>query len=508
MLRYLILAGMLLSGCGLLEPRRAPNPEPVNVRFRVPEQPPPPIRPPARPGFYAFDQQQQAVIDFLNNLSSDVERNDYAFGSGCHRFNAGEPLGEVKRGFDKGLNHLSTEIDPIPSIPIGSVGCIFAYKPDQDYGISDDEYRKLEDRTAFQPFRVTDPSDPDYGNLVNISTRGRTIQALTGKLRALMSADDIILAATEADEITDYGCDTYCDIIEQPINRVDFLAANGIDIQRQFDDREATFSGVNSSGVALGSRLVLNLLSDTGRARYSEDTSNVQPDNININPFVIEAAAALRDGDIQRVLRSERIFQPVAREAIGPLLNGCIWGRIEDAATGNALSEVPTNVASSDRHLRLGIDSAIRPGMCFDCHENNVQEWNGAVLYQHVSTTPLFDSDEKEIAGDFMDPTRINQYQRRAQESYANRCLRPLDISPNDRDPINHGLLNPMRDNVTVTEASSRVDLTETEYLNCLRSSQVGPALLGSHLSGATVSFVDWAEAYPFVIDECNLQED
>ena len=515
--QYLSILGLAISvailatGCLEKPKREAPAPVQVDVRYRIPDAPPPPIRPPSVPGFYAFDVLQDAVITDLNGVSSDIERQDLRYADGCDRFNAGEELAEFKRGFDKALNHLSTEIDPVPSVAIGAAECIFRYRL-SDYGIDLSEYRLIEDRTALQEPRegctIADiRTGYCTGQLTNISTRGLTIQALTQTLRPVLNADDIILAATEADQITDHGGTTYYDIIEQQFRRIDFLANENINIQQQFDDRTATFGGVNDSGVARGGRLIVNLESINGRTRYSEDSSNVDSDNINLNPFIPEATTALRDGDIVRIDRSGNEFNVVAREYIGDLPNGCIWFRIEDAALDLAVSVVPITVASSGRHDFAGIDSQIRPGMCMDCHENSIQPWTDT-LSRHIQNTPAFNSDQKTIATDFINPVRINQYQRQVASSYARRCLEPLGISPGTRDPTNARLLNPLRDEVTIREAAGKFRLTPQQYLACLDGSQVGPALLGSHLEGGTVSLADFAEAYPIVIEECNLFED
>ena len=517
MARYLSILSLaiglaiLATGCLKPEERKRRDPVRVDVRYRLPANEPPPIRPPALPGFYGLDVLQDTVITDLNGIASNIEREDTRYADACDRYNADEELAEFKRGFDKALNHLSTEIDPVPSVAIGAAGCVFRYRL-SDYGIDLYEYQLLEDRTALQEPRIgcsIEEIRGGYctGQLTNITTRGLTIQALTQTLRPVLNADDIVTAAFETDQITAAGGTTYYEIIEQQVRRLDFLANENIDIQRQFDDRTATFGGVNDSGVAHGGRLIINLESINGRTRYSLDSSNVDSDNINNNPFPPEATTSLRDGDVVRIDRSDKEFGDVAREYIGDLPNGCNWFRIEDAANDLAVDVVPINVASSGRHDFAGIDSQIRPGMCMDCHENSIQPWTDT-LSRHIANTAAFVSDEKTIATDFINPTRINQYQRSVANSYARRCLQPLGIDPGDRDPTNARLLNPFRDEMTVREAAGKFRLTPQQYLACLEGSQIGPALLGSHLSGGTVSLNDFAEAYPIVIEECNLNED
>lgn len=510
-LGHAIALALLVSGCLQPSERKRPDPVRVDVRYKPPGRQPPPIQPPSLPGFYALDVLQDTVITDLNGITSNIEREDTRFADGCDRYNSDEELEEFKRGFDKALNHLSTEIDPEPSVAIGAAGCIFRYQL-SDYGIDLYEYQLLEDRTVLQEPRIgcsIDEVRGGYctGQLTNITTRGLTIQALTQTLRPVLNADDIITAAFESDQLTDHGGTTYYEIIEQQFRRVDFLANEGIDIQEQFDDRTATFGGVNDSGVARGSRLIINLESINGRTRYSEDSSNVDPDNINNSPFIDAATQALRDGDVVRIDRSDKEFNAVAREYIGDLPNGCNWYRIEDAANDLGVSVVPITVASSGRHDFANIDSQIRPGMCMDCHENSIQPWTDT-LSRHIANTAAFLSDEKTIATDFIVPIRINQYQRSVASSYARRCLQPLGIDPGDRDPTNARLLNPFRDEVTVREAAGKFRLTPQQYLACLEGSQIGPALLGSHLNGGTVALNDFAEAYPIVIEECNLNED
>ena len=264
--------------------------------------------------------------------------------------------------------------------------------------------------------------------------------------------------------------------------------------------------GVNDSGVAFGSRLIINLESDNGRVRYSEDSSNVQSDNINENPFIFEAAAALRDGDDQRILRSDKLFTAIAREYIGDLPNGLHWYRIEDASQDLAVGVVPGDVAASSRHLAIGVDQLIRPGMCMECHNKGTEAWIDN-LFNHIQNIGNFNSDDKTIATDFFNSVRIRQYQNRVDQSYA-QALQQMGISPRDRDPTNARLFNPFRDEVSVEEAAYKFRLTPSQYLDCLRGSLQSPQFLGSHLNGGTVSLNDFSRAYPVVVEECNLFED
>lgn len=510
----IIIISGILFGCGL-KPSKAPTPRNVEVRFRLPEKEAPPVPPPALPGFFGLEATEDAVITDLNGILSEAVREQTRYADACDRYNAGEEIDEFKRGFDKALNQLSTRNDVVNSVAIGSALCILRYECD-DYELDCDpvsyqdykdghlnEYQKLEDRTVLQIPRRGD------GQLENITTRGLTIQALTNTLRPILHADDLMLAAYEGDQLTDFGGDTYYDIIEQQLRRIDFLADEGINIQNQFDDLDATMGGVNRSGVAFGSRLVIQLESVNGRARYTEDSSNVQAANINTDPFINEAAAALRDGDEVRVVRSNKIFPAIAREYIGDLPNGGHWYRIEDAIQDIAISVVPATVAISGRHGALGIDSQIRPSMCMFCHykgiEDGISDWADN-LRSHILANN-FESDEKTIADNYMSGTRIRQYNNRVDSAYG-RFLEQTGNNPRSRDATNTRLFNPFRDNVTVREAAGKFRLTPSQYLECLQGSIISPQFLGSHLTGGTVSLNDFAEAYPIVIEECNLNED
>lgn len=517
---YVILLALLMPGC-LQKTRYGEPPPPQDVRFRLPDKEPPPIKPPpvSVPGFYAFDVTEDDAIKDANTFTSDAERNDLRYADGCDRFNSDEELAEFKVGFDKALNSLSTRNDVVKSVAIGSAKCLFRYQL-SDYGISISEYRKLEDRTVLQIPRIGCTLESirlGYCNsqLTNISTRGLTLQQLTNTLRPILHADDLMLAAFEGDQLTstgpdgniqtEYACDTYCDILEQEIRQEDFLANEQVDIQQQFDDRDALMGGVNDSGVAYGSRLYIFLESRFGRFRYTEDTSLVEPDSINNAPFTLEAAAALRDGDQVRILRSDKIFAGVAREGIFDLPNGGQGYRAEDVATGLAASFVPGNVANSGRHASLGLDSVIRPSMCMDCHSEG-PETVPEVLLAHILGNNFL-SDEKTIGTDFMNKTQIQQYQARVRASHA-RFLEQVGADPKARDPANARLFNPFRGEMTVRRAAGKFRLTPDQYLDCLRGSIQSKQNLGSHLTGGTVSLNDFEVAYPVAIEECNLNED
>ena len=505
-MRNFIVFLVLLPGCGFFQ-KSPKHVRPVEVEFTIPEQDAPPLQAPPRPGFLTNDVIEALAIEDVNNFTSAVKQRDTRWANACDRFNAGEELAEFKRGFDKLLNSLSTEVDVVNSVAIGPGNCLFRYHP-SDYDISTEpqvpynlsEYQKLEDRTVLQVPRLAN------GQLANISTRGLTLQGLTNTLRPILPADDMMLAAFENDELTAFNGDTYYDIVEQAIFRNDWLADENINIQRQFDDQDALMEGVTNSGVAQGSRLYVLLESINGRTRCTEDSSNVEADNINENPFVIQAVQALRDGDIARIRRSDRVFNAAARECIGDLPNGGHWYRIENAVFDLAVGVVPINVAASGPHANLNIDSQIRPGMCMECHERGIAERLATDLANHIQRNN-FESDEKTIATDYMDPVRIQQYQRKVNDGSA-IFLEETNNDPRDRDAANARVFNPFRDSVTVQEAAGKFGKTAGQYLDCLRGAIISKQLLGSHLSGGTVTLTDFAAAFPGVVEECNYFED
>lgn len=482
----LLLAAAAIAGC---VPGPETTTERVETQFRIPRQPPPPVRPPPRPGFISFDAFEDSLVLDAQSLSQNDAANTFYLVS-CDRLNLNEELRELKLGVDKGINMLSTERFIEPSVAVGPSGCI--NRIDQtDYGISDAELDMIAARGLF--------------TVVSNTIRGDTIKFFLRRNVTWMFADDFFLTSFEGDVLTDFGCNTYCTIVGQATDRDLFLAQEGIfSLQAEYDNEDVLVAGTNDSPIAFGSRLFVTLESDNGFLSFSEDSSLAEPDSINTNPFTPEMVNA---GSSRS--QSGKVFTPQAREYIGVLENGLQLFRLEDANNDTALSAAPANVVFDNRSDTSGLEPVIRLAACSGCHAKGSIGYVDEIA-DFIARGSSFDAREKELSRIFNKPVLVGQALNRIDQGQA-VALGQLGISPRDRDPFNARLITPIRRPFNSVKASVRFFLTDQQYRDCLSSGDAIAQNLGAHLGppqNATTLQV-LSDNFQAVIDECGLfQED
>ncbi len=488
-MKFLLVIGVLVfTGC--LETPGETTTERIETDFRLPANSPPPVRSPPRPGFVAFDAFEDILVLDAQSMSA-LDARDSFYLVGCDRFNLDEELQEFKQGVDKGINMLSTERFLEPTRAIGNSSCIYRISQ-TDYGISDEELNKIASRGLF--------------TVVSNTIRGETIKFYLQRSVTWMFADDVFLTAFEGDVLTDFGCDTSCDLVGQAIERNDFLSQEGIaSLQAEYDNERVLVGGTNDSPIAFGSRLIEHLESDNGFLTVSNDSSLAQPDSINENPFTFEEVFA---GEGRSAI-SNKVFTPQAREYIGVLDNGLQLFRLENAVTGTALSAAPVNVVVDNRSSTNGLDPSIRLAACAGCHSKGSIGYEDE-LSEFVLRGSTFNSTEKELSRIFNRPVLIGQALNRVDEGHE-RALGQLGISARAPDAFNERLIIPSRRPYNSRKAAAKFFLTDQQYRDCLASSGVISQNLGAHLGGSqnSTSLQVLADNFQAVIDECGLfQED
>ena len=484
-MRTLLIATALLWGC---IPSKSQKTERITSSFELPTRRPPKIKPAPKPGFIAFDSFEDSLVLDAQSLSAQ-DAADSFYLVGCDRSNIDEELEEFKRGVDKAVNMLSTERFLEPTTAIGPSGCIFRISQDA-YGISDIELDKIAARGLF--------------TVVSNTTRGDTIKFYLQRSVTWMFADDFFLTSFEADVLTDHSCDTYCDITEQAIGRIAFFAQQGINPQNEYNNENVFVGGTNDSPIAFGSRLIEHFESDNGFLTATADSSLGQPDSINQNPFTLEESLANSNGVGAPI--TNKIFKPVAREYIGVLNNGLQLFRLEDAATGLAVSAAPADVVQDTRGD--GLEQVIRLGGCAGCHSKGTIGYTDE-LADHIASRSNFNSDEKELSRIFNRPVPIAQILSRIDEGQS-RAVAQLGIQNRDRDPFNARLITPARKPYNSVKAAAKFFMTDQQYRDCLESGNDIAQNLGAHLGGAqnTTTLTVLHDNFQGVIDECGLFQD
>lgn len=519
MKNYLLTLAVATAGFGCLQSKD--EPQKVQIRYEIPSQPPPPVRPPPRPGFITGDAFEDLLVVDAQSLGTQDGENAFYL-NGCDRFNLGEEMTELKQAIDKGINMLSTERFIQRSVQVGP--CAFRIDQD-DYGISDRELGLIAANGLF--------------TIVSQSIRGQTIQAYLQKEVTWMFADDFVISAFEADQLTSRNCDIYCDIVEQRWDRAGFLAQEGIaDLQAEYDNEDVLLLGTNESPIAFGGRIIEFYEGDNGVIASANDSSLANPVSITANPFTLEAALAQgpgmrsyyywSEGDVwasedefsftppknspkyaeeysfyERLPVTEKIFFPVAREYIYSLPNGLQGFRLESAVNGLAASAAPADVVQDNRNNIGGLDRVIRIGSCSGCHSRGPV---GAIdeIGDFIARTINFNQVEKDRGQIFFNQVQTQRTLDRIAEAHL-RAQEQTGSNARGRDPLNGRLIIEGRLPYDAEKAAAKFMMTVEEYRECIESSLILQQNLGAHLENNSTVLQVLAAEQATVVAECRL---
>ena len=234
----LMLTILVLLSCGN-EEHEHEAPPPIYV-FPKPDQEPPPLKAPPKPGFITLDNIEQTILLDLNSLPNDDARLASRYLVACDRFNLGENLNEFQQGVNRGINMLSTARFIEAVTPIGNADCIYRIDLDDydiTFGTKDSDWVLIEDSMLL-----------DFESL---TVRNQNIQFLTQTKKPYVIATDFYVTTFEGDAIASRNCDVYCTIIDQPVDLDDFFAAQGVIVQDEANAERLVFSAFSQSQIAL-----------------------------------------------------------------------------------------------------------------------------------------------------------------------------------------------------------------------------------------------------------------
>ena len=121
MMKHVLFSILLaLTGCT----QTVEDPEP-RIVYKDPGREPPPVTPPARPGFVNLDIAEDVMLLDLQNIQSRDERENTRYLVGCDRYNQTQDLAEFEQGINIAMNRLSDERFIYPVQAVGQAQCIF-----------------------------------------------------------------------------------------------------------------------------------------------------------------------------------------------------------------------------------------------------------------------------------------------------------------------------------------------------------------------------------------------
>lgn len=473
----LIIASALLYGCGktttvVREGAVPPLPEPP---LSKPTGDIPPIKEPTDLVLQNDEVEADALEDAFS--LSDVDAKNTAYISAADFYNFQDDLKTAMRGVNLGLN-LSSNLSFIESVrPIGKTKSVFAVDLRDFWGPqSSVNWRLIEDEAVIK--------------IVSKTVRNKNLQFLTQKRIPIMHAKIFLETLFKAS--------VYYRIKDVPTLENDFWIQQGIDRQRQFDDRDQDIfmAGFQESLIAPDhNRMVRRMRGRNGPCWNTYDVDAlkiIDQSNFSKFPFPVEA-------------RSKLTFIHNAGEILCRSANG-LWTAALYSAAGNRAEVAPTTVVVNTRTAPLGLDASIGIRDCAGCHTQFVLAVKDEMRRNVADNT--FDAPDKILANRFFKPqSQLDSIILRDNSEQAS-ALGQIGIQQGGDDYLNVGVIDKMRDGFTAKELAAFVGLSEAEFLQRLAGSAAASKEFSQLLQGGTVGFLTTQASFQTLINDLVLYQD
>jgi hypothetical protein len=466
-----------LTGCSrakdkvvVLEPPKAP-----------PTDPPPPIKEP-EPELLSLDEIEQAILEDVSRPElNQADRENYRYLVLSDIHNEGLSIAQPALAIHKTLNQLSSERFLKVAVPVD--------KSQSIYRVDLRDYFRSKGRAVWQRIERDLPV-----RVVSQTIRGQTLQFLTQAVQPWIHGRLFVETALTNE--------TYYDIVGIPVKLGDFYKAFvGVVPQTEFDQRDPglTLVGFQESVIAPDNRLAWRLEGINGAAyqTFDVDENNLgREQNLFQFPFVAEVNPLGRRVTL-------RVFRHAASEVITTLPNGMLAFGLYNAA-GIRQNAAPQTVVSNIRAVQLGLTSEIRNARdCTGCHQAGYIAMRDE-LGPHIRGSGEFNAVEKQLGELFFKrQASVDAFLAQDNAVYKD-ALDRLQITPGP-DPINEGLLDAVRTGLSAKEVASFLFLDEREFIEALRGSETVSGEVGALLRGGTISFQQFINAAPTIIQELNL---
>lgn len=440
-----------------------------------PTTPIPDIRQPNDDILQNDEVEATALTDAFSLNSADAANTVYIAAADFVNFQ--DDVKVAQKGVNLGMNLLSNRSFIETVRPVGDKGAVFAVDLRDFWGSqASQNWRTIEDNAVIK--------------IVSQTSRFRNLQFLTQKRIPIMHAKIFLETAFQAP--------VYYRIKNVPSNENDFWLQQGIDRQKQFDDRDQGIflAGFQESQIAPDhNRLVRRMEGTNGSCwnTYDVDALKIIPQsNFFQFPFVPEA-------------RSQKTLVHAAGEILCRSANG-LWTAALYNGAGVRADAAPITVVVNTRAAPLGLDASITIRDCTGCHTQFILPVRDE-LRRQIQDNP-FQASDKILGQLFFKPQAELDRQILEDNSEHANALSRLNIQQGGQDPINVGVIDKMRDGFTAKELAAFLYLSEGEFLNKLAGSAQASQEFGNLLSGGTIGFLSVQNGIQGLIDDLNLFRD
>lgn len=472
-----VLSFALLYACGKTTKvvKEAPKVILPDIPIEKPNDTIPPIKAPNDDVLQNDEVESDALTDAFSLNSADALNTAYI--SAADFYNFQDDLKVAMRGTNLGFNLLSNRSFIESVRPVGAKGAVFAVDLRDFWGSRGNiNWRLIEDENVFP--------------IISQTARFRNLQFLTQKRLPIIHAKIFFETAFKAS--------VYYRIKDVPLLENDFWKSQGIDRQRQFDDRDRGIfmAGFQESQIAPDhNRLVRRMEGTNGPCWNTYDVDALQiidQSNFFKFPFVPEA-------------RSKKTLIHNAGEILCRSPNG-LWTAALYNFAGQRQDAAPVTVVVNTRTSVLGLDASITIRDCAGCHTQFVLPIRDEMRRQ-IADNP-FDAPDK-ILGQLFFKTQSQLdsiiLEDNSEEASA---LAQINIQQGGADPLNVGMIDKMRDGFTAKELAAFLYLSEGDFLQRLAGSQAASQEFGQLLQGGTTGFLALQSGRQVLLDDLNLFRD
>lgn len=413
-----------------------------------------------------------AALNDIQSLPSGSQ-SDIRWLSLVEKNDEGASLFELKQfelGVQKSINSMSLKRGLVLAKPVDSTRTLFRFSLN-DLGLKPADWNFIE---------VNDPI-----NFESNTSIGKILKDLTKTRKPILSVESFTATVTKAK--------VYYGLRRIGSEKKTLLSQLGVDDILQLDNFEALQVGFANSPISLNkNRLLARFDANNTSLWLTFDINEIAVAEKNLFKFPL-----LQGGS------GKALFKSDASEAIFGLANGLHGYALFDAA-GKRLDAAALDIVA--HNVNPPADPTIKASSsCFRCH-------NGGFI-------PRGDEVKKSVNQggvifDLRDVDAVNQIYRDPAASFAAdnaeyiAALTTLGISPIDKDPISIVLDSFQERNLNAKMVAAQFRLTEAEFTDCLSQSADGRGLIGTLLSGGTITFSQLIQAASVIIRDCRIGQD
>ncbi len=427
-----------------------------------------------RPKSIDIDYIRANILRDLDENVSDQEEENTRYLIASHKLNEGAEAEELASYLGAGVKTLnsvnvrSAQLEKL--VPVDAAKTIWRFDQ-RDFGLDGSKWRVIENADKL---RIIDQSDT-----------GILIRQITQTNTPWLHVDNLI-------DITQRNASVYYALTEVPLNINQFFQQIGVDFNGDLANLDAVFAGGNKSPISLlKNRLISRFESDQGYMWISFDPIDI--DGVaerNLFQFPLLAGTG-----------TQVAFDFAASEIIYTLPNQT-QGYVLFDANGTRQDAAPLNIVADNRSpITPEIKNSIS---CHRCHSEGILPMEDQIR-RSVLQSGLADAEDVERVKElYLPQAELNRIYQEDIETFS-QAMNRLNVATAE-DPINV-VSDKFLGDWDVERTAAFLLLKPNELKECINQSAGGRAQVGQLLTEGTITYNQFVEVLPILIDDCQLFE-